>query len=156
MRPLPRIRPEDSELVTPAEGRESTEAESKSKRPESGYPARAATQRTDRVLGAIARMAAEYARNGNLDAARQAADEALAGFGDASDAGTIARASLDLGEALVILGDPTCREILEDAGTLFEDLGDDEGVVRVDALLRTAQATIEESPRSFQARRSRF
>lgn len=152
MRPLTRLRREDSEPTTDAETRGNTEAES-SKRPESGYPACAAPLRTDRILGAIARMAAEYARKGNLDAARQAADEALAGFGDATDASAIARASVDLGEALVILGDPTCREILEDAGTLFEDLGDDEGIARVDQLLRAAQATIEESPRSFQARR---
>jgi hypothetical protein len=150
MRPLPRLVPDPSESFAA----ESAESESR-KRPESGYPLRAEVHRSDRILGAIARMAAEYARRGELDAARRAADEALSAFGDATDAGAIARASLDLGEALVLLGDPTCREILEDAGTLFEDLGDDEGIGRVDALLRTAQATIEESPRSFHPRRVR-
>lgn len=111
--------------------------------------------RADRILGTIAEMAVRYARRGELDAARRAADEALSAFGDATDAQAIANASVDLGETLVVLGDPTCRELLEDAGTLFEDLGDEGGIRRVDALLRAAQATIEESPRSFQARRMR-
>jgi hypothetical protein len=133
---------------------ESAESESR-KRPESGFPLRAEAQRSDRVLGVIAEMAAGYARRGELDAARRAADEALSAFGDASDAGAIAYASVDLGEALVLLGDPACREILEDAGTLFEDLGDEEGIRRVDGLLRTAEASIEESPRSFHPRRLR-
>ena len=150
MRPLPRLVSVSTESF-PAE---SAESESR-KRPESGYPMRAETQRSDRVLGAIAEMAVRYARRGEIDAARRAADEALSAFGDATDAEAIARASVDLGEALVLLGDPTCREILEDAGTLFEDLGDEAGILRVDTLLRTAQATIEESPRSFHPRRLR-
>lgn len=136
MRPPPLRRPSDPE----------------SRRPESGFPEHRAEDRTDRVLGTVAAMAVRYARLGEVDAARRAADEALAMFESAYDPATIARASLDLGEALVVLGDPTCRELLEDAGTLFEDLGDEEAVIRVDRLLRTAQATIEESPRSFQTR----
>lgn len=127
-------------------------SEPESRRPESGFPETSADDRSDRVLGTVAAMAVRYARLGELDAARRAADEALSMFGHAHDAPTIARASLDLGEALVALGDPTCRELLEDAGTLFEDMGDEEAVLRVDRLLRTAQATIEESPRSFQMR----
>lgn len=150
MRPLPRVRPEPSETLEPVEPVESTP-----RRPESGFPLRVGESGSDRVLGAIAAMAVGYARVGDLDAARRTADEALAAFGDASDPSAIATASLDLGEALVVLGDPTCRELLEDAGTLFEDIGDEDGIRRVDALLRTAQATIEESPRSFSARRSR-
>jgi hypothetical protein len=146
MRALPRLAP-----FYPAE---SAESESR-KRPESGYPVRADAQRPDRVLGAIAEMAARYARRGEIDAARRAADEALSAFGDATEPAAIAQASLDLGEALVLLGDPTCRELLEDAGTLFEDLGDEDGIKRVDVLLRTAQASIEESPRSFHPRRPR-
>lgn len=142
MRPLPRLAPDSCP--------ESPEP----RRPESGFP-RKAERRSDRVLGAIAEMAVGYARVGELDAARRAADEALRAFGDASDARVIAQASLDLGEALVLLGDPTSREILEDAGTLLEDVGDEDGIRRVDVLLRAAQATIEESPRSFQARRTR-
>lgn len=150
MRPLPRLVPDPTESFPV----ESTESESRN-RPESGYPMRAETQRADRVLGAIAEMAVRYARLGGIDAARRAADEALSAFGDATDAEAIARASVDLGEALVLLGDPTCREILEDAGTLFEDLGDDAGILRVDGLLRIAEASIEESPRSFHPRRVR-
>lgn len=151
MRPLPRLAPAPSACSLNADSAESE----RRKRPESGYPERAEALRSDRVLGAIAEMAVRYARRGELDAARRAADEALSAFRDATDAGAIAQASVDLGEALVVLGDPTCRELLEDAGTLFEDLGDDDGIRRVDTLLRTAQATIEESPRSFQARRTR-
>lgn len=149
MRPLPRLVPHPSESFAA----ESAESESR-KRPESGYPLRAEAQRTDRILATIAEMAVRYARRGELDAARRASDEAMSAFADATDATAIAQASLDLGEALVILGDPTCRELLEDAGTLFEDLGDEDGVRRVDALLRAAQSTIEESPRSFHTRRS--
>lgn len=126
--------------------------EPESRRPESGFPEGVAADRTDRVLGTVAAMAVRYARLGDLDAARRAADEALGMFGRAHDAAIIARASLDLGEALVALGDPTCRELLEDAGTLFEDMGDEEAVLRIDRLLRTAQATIDESPSSFQMR----
>jgi hypothetical protein len=122
------------------------------RRPQSGFPERCEPQRSDRLLGALAEMAVTFARCGELAAARHAADEALGMFRDAHDAAAIARASLDLGEALLVLGDPTCRELLEDAGTLFEDLGDEAAVLCVDALLRTAQASIEESPRSFQAR----
>ena len=121
-------------------------------RPDSGFPERVEGGAADRVLAKVAEMAVTFARMGELDAARRTADEALALFGDAHHPLTIARASLDLGEALVMLGDPTCRELLEDAGTLFEDMGDEERVRRVDALLRTACAGIEESPRSFQAR----
>lgn len=150
MRPLTRLVPFSPE----SSNTESARWESR-RRPESGYPARAEEHRPDRILGTIAEMAVRYARLGELDAARRAADEALSAFGDATDAQAIAQASVDLGEALVILEDPTCREILEDAGTLFEDLGDDDGVRRVDLLLRRAEATIEESPRSFQARRLR-
>lgn len=151
MRSLRRLVSEPFESSSPAE---SAESESR-QRPESGYPLRAEARRSDRILGTIAEMAVRYARRGELDAARRAADEALSAFGDATDAVAIAQASADLGEALVLLGDPTCREILEDAGTLFEDLGDEDGILRVDGLLRTAQLTIEESPRSFQARRVR-
>ncbi len=127
-------------------------SEPESRRPASGFPEASAGGRTDRVLGTVAAMAVGYARIGELEAARRAADDALAMFGGAYDGPIIARASLDLGEALVLLGDPTCRELLEDAGTLFEDLGDEDAVLRVDRLLRVAQATIEESPRSFQIR----
>jgi hypothetical protein len=150
MRPLPRLVPDPSDPSFA----ESAESESASrKRPESGYPERAEAQRADRVLSAIAGMAARYARLGEIDAARQAADEALSAFADVTNPVALARASLDLGEALIVLGDPTCREILEDAGTLFEDLGDEDGIRRVDTLLRTADASIEQSPRSFHPRR---
>lgn len=132
--------------------RRSLDEAASSRRPESGFPASPEAERADRVLSMLATMALRYARLGELDAARRAADEALALFGEARDAQAIARASFELGEALLALGDPTCRELLEDAGTLFEDLGDEQAVLRIDRLLRLAEASIEESPRSFSGR----
>ncbi len=64
-----------------------------------------------------------------------------------------AQARLELGRALLTLEDAACREVLEDAGTTFEELGDAARVVEIDALLRRAAIAIEESPRSFHGRR---
>lgn len=60
-----------------------------------------------------------------------------------------ARARLALGQALLAAGEPSAREVLEDAGTCFEDLGDDPSMHEVDLALRDAAHLIEESPRSF-------
>jgi hypothetical protein len=67
-----------------------------------------------------------------------------------------ARARLALGRALLAAADPAGREILEDAGTCFEELGDEDSMLAVDLALRDAAGDFEESPRSFQsgARRS--
>lgn len=131
---------------------EDSPSESEPRRPESGFPEGEAVDRDDRILAAVAAMAVGYARTGDLDAARYAVEEGLFRIGGVTDPALLARASVDLGEALLALEDPTCRALLEDAGTLFEDLGDQEAVRRVDTLLRAAEASIEESPRSFVAR----
>lgn len=65
-----------------------------------------------------------------------------------------ARARLALGQALLAAGEPAAREILEDAGTCFEELGDEASMIEVDAALRDAAESIEESPRSFHRRAS--
>lgn len=65
-----------------------------------------------------------------------------------------ARARLALGHALLAAGEPAAREILEDAGTCFEELGDEASMLEVDVALRDAASTIEESPRSFHWRAS--
>lgn len=62
-----------------------------------------------------------------------------------------ARARLALGRALLAASDPAGREILEDAGTCFEELGDEAAVMAVDLALRDAAEEIEESPGSFQS-----
>lgn len=63
-----------------------------------------------------------------------------------------AAARLELGMALMGASDVAAREVLEDAGTRFEELGDDGGMLAVDAALREAAEWIEESPRSFHRR----
>jgi hypothetical protein len=68
----------------------------------------------------------------------------------AGDREASARARLALGRALLAAHDPSGREILEDAGTCFEALGDEAAVLEIDAALRDAADRIEESPRSFQ------
>jgi hypothetical protein len=72
----------------------------------------------------------------------------LDGLGDRAGA---ARARLALGRALLAVDDPLGREILEDAGDWFEEVGDEAAVLAIDDALRTAAAVIEESPASFQA-----
>jgi hypothetical protein len=62
-----------------------------------------------------------------------------------------ARARFALGRALLAAQDPAGREILEDAGTCFEELGDEESMIAVDLALRDPAYVFEESPRSFQA-----
>ena len=62
-----------------------------------------------------------------------------------------AQARLGLARALVMLGDPTARAVLEDAGTIFEEIGDEESVRAIDRELRTIEAHFEESPRSFHS-----
>ena len=65
-----------------------------------------------------------------------------------------AKARRALAHALRRLGDPSARAVLEDAGTMFEGLGDEDAVVAIDRELRELEAEVEESPRSFHARSS--
>ena len=63
-----------------------------------------------------------------------------------------AQARVGLAKALLALHDPSARAVLEDAGEIFEDIGNDEAVLAIDFALRQAQVDFEESPRSFHAR----
>jgi tetratricopeptide (TPR) repeat protein len=91
-------------------------------------------------------------KQGALEDALGHLESAARVFQRLRDAASTARALLGLGQVLLGLEDPRCREVLEDAGTLLEDLGDEPGVLRVDRLLRIAESSIAvESPRSFHA-----
>ena len=89
------------------------------------------------------------------DALEQAGERfqaAARAFDELGDAAGAARASLGLGRVLLGLDDPACREVLEDAGTSLEDLGDEAGVRQIEQLLRAAESSFErESPRSFHS-----
>lgn len=107
------------------------------------------------VLGRAPRMVfalAELAKTQDAQQAHLTLDDAQSLLDEIDDSRTLAEARFAIGCALLALAEPSARVMLEDAGTLFEELGDDEAVMRVDAALREAEATIEESPRSFQAR----
>jgi len=117
-------------------------------RPESGI----------RVVGdrdALARTALadgeELLSRGQLERASERFRAASQTFDDLGDAEGSARALLGLGKVLLGLEDPVCREVLEDAGTHLEDLGDEAGMKEVDTLLRVAEKSMDESPRSFVA-----
>jgi hypothetical protein len=95
---------------------------------------------------------------GRILAALGSLDEATAALGAAvrhadafGDPLTGARARHALGLALWAQADPRCRAALEDAGTMFEELGDDFAVRAIDGLLRDLEEDFEESPRSFQS-----
>lgn len=88
---------------------------------------------------------------GLLEQAGERFQAAARAYDEVGDAAGGARALLGLGRVLLGLEDPVCREVLEDAGTWLEDLGDDERVREVDGLLRAAERSFDESPRSFHA-----
>jgi hypothetical protein len=88
---------------------------------------------------------------GLLEQAGERFQAAARAFDDLGDAAGGAQALLGLGRVLLGLEDPVCREVLEDAGTWLEDLGDEAAVREVDSLLRIAERSIDESPRSFHA-----
>jgi len=107
------------------------------------------------MLGLLAEMALTHVAVEELDDARRVVDDALrlldAVAEDAkTDRAAAARACFTLGRALLALHDPMGRPLIEDAGTCFEELGDQPAVRAVDAALRAA--VIEESPSSFQSR----
>ena len=88
---------------------------------------------------------------GLLEQAGERYQAAARAFDELGDAAGGARALLGLGRVLLGLEDPNCREVLEDAGTFLEDLGDHAGVREIDGLLRVAEQSFDESPRSFHA-----
>jgi hypothetical protein len=83
--------------------------------------------------------------------ARERFDEAAAWFDEQGDLEAAAKAKVGLARAMTMLRDPVGRAVLEDAGTLFEELGNEEAVKLIDVELRELTAVLEESPTSFQA-----
>lgn len=67
-----------------------------------------------------------------------------------------ARARFGLATTLRELHDPLARAVLEDAGELYEEIGDQVTAHAIDRLLREMQADFEESPRSFHSSSSRI
>ena len=111
---------------------------------------RTACDRTAGAAGALEEGEALLAR-GELEQAGERFQAAARTYDELGDAAGGARALLGLGRVLLGLEDPACRAVLEDAGTWLEDLGDEVGVREVDKLLRAAESSIEESPRSFHS-----
>jgi len=72
-------------------------------------------------------------------------------FDGLQDLRKAAEARVGLAKALLALHDPSARAVLEDAGELYEELGDEEAVRAIDFALRQANAEFGESPRSFHA-----
>lgn len=87
--------------------------------------------------------------------AKAAFETAALVFDLASDRARAAEARVGLAKALLALHDPSARAVLEDAGELFEDLGDEAAVRAIDLALRQAEAEFQESPRSFHASTTR-
>jgi hypothetical protein len=104
-----------------------------------------------RILLVLAEMALHQAELGELTEARRSIEDATALLEEVTDLVVLGQARYALGRALTKLGDPKSRVMLEDAGTIFEELGDEEAVRRIDAALREAESRIEESPRSFHS-----
>ena len=67
-------------------------------------------------------------------------------FGALGDTLSAARAVVGLARALVHLGDPTAQAAFEDAGTLYEEIGDEDAVLAIAAELREATLMFAESP----------
>jgi hypothetical protein len=84
--------------------------------------------------------------------ARDCFEIAVRLFDGARDIAHAARARVALADALLALHDASARAVLEDAGELYEDIGDESSARAIDMALRQAQAELEESPRSFHVR----
>ena len=108
------------------------------------------SDRSGLAAAAIEEAEALLAR-GFLEQAGERFQAAARAYDEIGDAAGGARALLGLGRVLLGLEDPACREVLEDAGTWLEDLGDEARVREIDGLLRVAEKSIDESPRSFHA-----
>jgi len=119
------------------------------------HDSRVVPRGTTQAAAAIALAEAEaLLERGMLEQAGerfQAASRCFDGIGDAAGS---ARALLGLGKVLLGLEDPICREVLEDAGTALEDLGDEAAVKEIDGLLRSAESSFA-SPKSFVAGHNR-
>ena len=80
-------------------------------------------------------------------------EAAIAIFERQHDVRGAARARLSLARAMAALRDPTACAILEDAGTVFEDLGEEDVVSAIDLELREVSAEL--APVSFRVPRLR-
>lgn len=107
--------------------------------------------RTPSLLFTLTELATTQAAAGDDAQAKRTLDDAASLLRQIGDDRVLAEARFAIGRALLLLAEPSARVMLEDAGTLFEELDDEEAVMRVDAALREAEAMIEESPRSFQS-----
>jgi hypothetical protein len=83
--------------------------------------------------------------------AKERLEIAVESFDEIGAQAEAAKARFILARAMMLLRDPAARAVLEDAGTLFEELGDEEAVLAIDRALREVEADIAESPRSFCA-----
>jgi hypothetical protein len=81
--------------------------------------------------------------------ARERFAAAVVAFDEKNDLASAARARLGLARAMLMLRDPAARTVLEDAGTIFEELGDEPQVLAVDRALREADADLEGCPTSL-------
>ncbi|MDB4944259.1 MAG: hypothetical protein JWP97_3793 [Labilithrix sp.] len=109
---------------------------------------------TSRMMILLADSASRHALSGEMDDARRITTDAMrlwdGVMADARSDGRIAAlARFALGRALLAQHDPEGRRLLEDAGTCFEEIGDEAAVLAIDAALRQAAEVIEECPRSF-------
>jgi len=80
--------------------------------------------------------------------ARERFEAALVVYERHHDVRSAARARLGLARAMAALRDPVACAVLEDAGTVFEDLGEEDIVLAIDQELREVSADL--SPASFR------
>jgi hypothetical protein len=92
-----------------------------------------------------------YLRLSEMHSARECFELATGLFDFAGALGDAAHARIGLGTALRELCDPRARAVVEDAGEIFEELGDQAAVLQIDRVLREMQADFEECPRSFHS-----
>jgi hypothetical protein len=83
--------------------------------------------------------------------ARERFEAAIGAFDVAKDPRLAADARVGLAKAMLMLRDPAARAVLEDAGTIFEELRDEQEVLAIDRALREADAELEGCPSSFHA-----
>ena len=87
--------------------------------------------------------------SGEPERARARFEVAMGVFDDRGLRGAAARARVGLARAMARVKDPAARAVLEDAGTAFEDDGDDAAARAVDVELRALAADLGAGPASF-------
>lgn len=92
----------------------------------------------------------------DMERAAEAFEIAVTAFDALGDLGGAARARFGLSTVLRDLRDPRARAVLEDAGELFEEAGDQTTVLVIDRLLREMRTDFEETPRSFHSSHRMF